>query len=114
MIAPSKLPAFAITFGLGVTILYTVLELMTWGPFTYFPASDRIAWGIQPASKEQGPAMYWYGWVLTALAGGLAAGLVATILPENLAKRISPNLLWLVSLIAAVVLAYGLRSYFTR
>ena len=114
MTGSNKFPAFAITFGIAVTVLYTVFELMNLAPFSYFPASDRIAWGTQPASKEEGPAMYWYGWTAAALAGGLVAGVLATLLPENLAKRISPNLLWIVPLIAAVALGYGLRSYFLR
>ena len=114
MTASSRFPVFAITFGLAVAVLYTVFELMGWALFSYFPASERLAWGTQPASKQEGPAMYWYGWTVSALAGGLVIGILATFLPENLTKRISPHLLWIVPVIAFVALAYGLRGFFTR
>jgi hypothetical protein len=114
MTASPKFPIFVIAFGLGVAVLYTVLEVMTWAGFTYFPASGRIALGTLPPSRDEGPAMYWYGWTVLALAGGLVIGILATVLPENLAKRISANLLWIVPLVAFVVLGYGLRNYFTR
>jgi hypothetical protein len=58
--------------------------------------------------------MYWYGWTVGALIGGLIVGFVATLLPENAAKRIAPNLLWILPIVAFVLLAYGLRSYFLR
>jgi hypothetical protein len=114
MTASPKFPIFVIAFGLGVAVLYTVFEMMTWAAFSYYPASGRIALGTQPASREEGPAMYWYGWTLSALAGGFVVAALATLLPENLAKRISANLLWIVPIALIVVLAYGLRGFFTR
>ncbi|MGH6771830.1 MAG: hypothetical protein ACRECO_22745 [Xanthobacteraceae bacterium] len=110
----SRIPVFAITFGIAVTVLYTVFELMTWAAFSYFPASGRWALGTLPASKEEGPAMYWYGWTVSALAGGFVAAALATFLPQSLTRKISPNLLWIVAIVAIVALAYGLRSFFTR
>jgi hypothetical protein len=114
MTASPKFPIFVIAFGLGVAVLYTVFELMTWAAFSYFPASGRIALGTQPASRDEGPVMYWYGWLVSALAGGLVVGVLATFLPVNLAKRISANLLWIVPIVAFVLLGYGLRNFFMR
>lgn len=114
MISAKKLPVFVIAFGLAVTLIYTVTELMTWALFSYHPATDRIEFGTQPARKGEGPVMYWYGWTVGALLGGFVVSIAATLLPENVAKRISPSLLWIVPVVAFVVLAYGLRSYFMR
>jgi hypothetical protein len=114
MISARKLPIFVIAFGLAVTVIYTVCELMTWALFSYHPATDRIEFGTQQPRKGEGPVMYWYGWTVGALLGGLVVAAAATLLPENVAKRISPNLLWIVPIVAFVLLAYGLRSFFMR
>jgi hypothetical protein len=114
MISAKKLPIFVIAFGLGFTLIYTVTEIMTWTLFSYHPATGRIEFGTQPPRKGEGPVMYWYGWVVGSLLGGLVVAAAATLLPENVAKRISPNLLWMLPVVAFVVLAYGLRSFFMR
>lgn len=114
MIPANKLPIFVIAFGLAVTVIYTVCELMTWTLFSYHPATDRLEWGTQPPRKGEGPVMYWYGWTVGALLGGLIVGAAATLLPENIVKRISPNLLWVLPIFAFVALAYGLREMFMR
>jgi hypothetical protein len=114
MMSARKLPIFVIAFGLAVAVIYTVTEVMTWTLFSYHPATDRLEFGTQPPRKGEGPVMYWYGWTVGALIGGLIVGAAATLLPENVAKRISPSLLWIVPIFAFIALAYGLRSYFVR
>jgi hypothetical protein len=114
MTQSNKLPIFVIVFGLAVAVIYTVTELMQWALFSYHPATDRIELGTQPPRKGEGPVMYWYGWTVGALLGGFVVAAAATLLPENIAKRISPSLLWVVPIVAFVLLAYGLRSFFLR
>jgi len=114
MRSASKAPIFVVAFGLAVAVIYTVTEIMGWALFSYHPATGRLEFGTQPPRKGEGPVMYWYGWTVGALLGGLIVGAAATLLPENVARRISPGLLWIVPIIAFVVLAYGLRSFFMR
>jgi hypothetical protein len=114
MISANKVPVFVVTFGLAVTVIYTVSEVMTWTLFSYHPATDRIEFGTQLPRKGEGPVMYWYGWTVGSLLGGLIVGTLATMLPDNLAKRIAPSLLWIVPIFAFIILAYALRSFFMR
>jgi hypothetical protein len=74
----SKLGIFAITFGIALPILYTLFERWNWPLFTYHPAVDRWNFWMQQAPPEDGPPMFWYGWVvLSAICAGVL-GLIAT------------------------------------
>ena len=41
---------------------------------------------------NEGPAMYWYGWIATTLIGSAILGILATMLPENIARKIPLSL----------------------
>ena len=72
--ATSKLGTFAITFGIAFVILYTLFERWNWPLFTYHPAINRLDMWRQPGIPEDGPPMFWYGWVvLSRDVGALAA-----------------------------------------
>ena len=88
-------------------------EMVNIPVFTYHPGTDRVDWGFAPAVRDEGPAMYWYGWILTALLGSTVLGLLATRLPDRLARAIPLALVWIVPLMAVPVLIYALR-YFWR
>jgi len=79
--------------------------------FTYHPGTDRIEWGWAPGVKDEGPAMYWYGWLVTTFVGAAAISLAATQLPERIIKRIPFALVWIVPLLAVPVLIYALRFF---
>jgi hypothetical protein len=74
----SKFGAFAITFGIAFVILYTLFERWNWPLFTYHPAVDRWDFFRQPGQPEDGPPMFWYGWVVLSALCAFVVGLIAT------------------------------------
>jgi hypothetical protein len=82
----SAFGAFAITFGIAFTLLYTIYERLNWPLFTYQPAVGQIYfWWHRPLSGE-GPPMYWYGWISLAIPSALLVGMIATIIPDRLLR----------------------------
>src|ERR1019366_3054248 len=75
----SKFGTFAVAFGIALAILYTLCERQNWPLFTYHPAVDH--WDIwrEPGRPEDGPPMFWYGWVVLSSAGAAVVGLIATM-----------------------------------
>ena len=102
---------FAIVFGLATPVLYVVCELANWPLFSYHPATGRIDLGVAPPIKGEGPVMYWYGWTATTLIGGGALGILGTLLPQAMIRKIPLSLLWILPLAAVPVLVYALRSF---
>jgi hypothetical protein len=74
----SKLGIFAITFGIALPILYTLFERWNWPLFTYHPAVGRMDFWINQAPPEDGPPMFWYGWVVLSGIAAFVLGLIAT------------------------------------
>ena len=68
-------------------------------------------WFFAAAIKDQGPAMYWYGWIATTLISAAVLGALATFLPENVTKKIPLSLTWITALAAVTVLIYALRFF---
>src|SRR5258705_2249605 len=54
---------FALVFGISFAILYVVCDMAALPMFTYHPGTDRIDLGFTRPRRDEGPAMYWYGWV---------------------------------------------------
>jgi hypothetical protein len=83
----SRFGTFAITFGIAFVILYTLCERQNWPLFTYHPAINR--WDIwrQPGAAEDGPPMFWYGWVVLSAAGAFVLGWIATLVSSRLLQR---------------------------
>src|SRR5215203_6418708 len=59
---------FATVFAISSTVLYIFCEMANLPTFTYHPGTDRIEWGWAPGIKDEGPAMNWYGWLVTTRA----------------------------------------------
>jgi hypothetical protein len=83
----SKFGTFAITFGIAFAILYTLFERQNWPLFTYHPAVGRLDFWKEPGIPEDGPPMFWYGWVALSAAGAFVVGWIATIVPSQLLQR---------------------------
>ena len=75
----SKLGIFTITFGIAFAILYTLCERQNWPLFTYHPAVGRLDFGRAPGIPEDGPPMFWYGWIVLAAAAAAVVGWIATM-----------------------------------
>ena len=102
---------FAVVFAIAAPIVYMICEMKNWPLFTYHPATDRFDLFYAASRKDEGPAMHWYGWTANTLIGAGLFGILATMLPESIARRIPLSLTWIVPLICVPVLIYGLKFY---
>jgi hypothetical protein len=102
---------FATVFAIATPVIYTLCEMNNWPLFTYHPGTNRLDLGFSPAVRDQGPAMHWYGWTATTLLGAGLLGWLATLLPENMARRIPLSLTWIAPLACIPVLIYALRFF---
>ena len=102
---------FAVVFAIVTPVLYVICEMRNWPLFTYHPGTNRLDLGWTAAVKDEGPAMYWYGWTATTLIGAAAMGALATVLPENVTRKIPLWLTWALPLAAVPVLIYALRFF---
>ena len=102
---------FAIVFSLAAPTLYLIFEVANWPLFTYHAQTGNVSLGWVPAVKGQGPAMYWYGWTASMLVGAAVLGVLATILPQGVIRRLPLALIWILPLVALPILAYKLQSY---
>ena len=104
---------FTIVFAIAAPIIYVASEVASWPLFTYHPGTNRIDFGWAAPRPNEGPAMYWYGWVATVLVGSSLLGIVATRF-ARLCARFPLFLVWLLPLLALPILAYGLMPFWTR
>lgn len=114
MATSGKLRSFVVVFAISGTILYVLCDLFGWPLFTLHPATGRLEWGYALPRRGEGPVMYWYGWTLTVLLGSTALGLLATLIPENLSRKMPLALTWLLPLLAVPVLVWSLMSFWTK
>jgi hypothetical protein len=109
-----KFRTFAVVFGISVPVIYVACELFNLPAFTYHPATNRIGLWWEAGRSGEGPAMYWYGWTVLSLVAGFIVGMLGTLLPESVAKKIPLALLWLLPILAFVPLTYSLMPFWTK
>lgn len=109
-----KFRTFAVVFGISVPVIYVACELFNLPAFTYHPATNRVGFGWEAGRSGEGPAMYWYGWTVVSLVAGFVVGMLGTLLPDSVAKRIPLALLWLLPILAFIPLAYSLMPFWTK
>ena len=102
---------FALVFGVSFAVLYVICDVAALPMFTYHPATDRIDLGFTRARPDEGPAMYWYGWIATSALGASILGLVAVLLPEKVGRKIPLALAWIVPIALLPILVYSLKFY---
>ena len=110
----TKLRTFALTFALVGTLTYCICLFFNWPVFTYHPAVNRFEWGYGPNRSGEGPAMYWYGWVLSSVIVSAVVGFLATLLPESSTKKIPLILVWLLPILAVPYLIWDLRQWWFK
>ena len=81
----SKVPLVAITFTVAYAVIYAISTELNLPLVTYHPVIGEIDFLQKPA--RSGPAMYWYGWMLTSLIGAGALALLAAVVPEGWMQR---------------------------
>ena len=110
----SRLRTFVVAFSLTATVVYVLCDLLGFPLFTYHPATGRIEWGYALPRRNEGPVMYWYGWVVTTAIVSTVVALLATYLPENVTRRIPLFTLWLLPVLAVPIMFYTLMSFWTK
>jgi hypothetical protein len=83
----SKLGTFAVAFGIAYAILYTLFERQNWPLFTYHPAINQLDFWREVGRPEDGPPMFWYGWVVLSGAAAAVVAWIATMVPTALLRR---------------------------
>jgi hypothetical protein len=112
--ASAKFKTFAVMFGISVPVMYLLCEWFNLPLFTYHPGTNRVDFWWAAARSGEGPAMYWYGWTALSLLVGLVVGLLATLLPESVTRKIPLSLIWLLPVLAFIPLAYSLMPFWTK
>jgi hypothetical protein len=112
--ASTRFRTFAITFAVASPLFYLICASFNLPLLTYHPAVNRIDFGWTAAGSGEGPAMYWYGWILSMLVGGTIVSALATMLPERATRKIPLYLVWVLPILVALLLAYSLREFWLR
>jgi hypothetical protein len=87
MMASSKLAVFTIVFSVACAVIYVISTELNLPLLTYHPVIVEVDFLWTP--ERRGPAMYWYGWMLTSLIGALALATTAITVPESWVQRAS-------------------------
>jgi hypothetical protein len=114
VVSSSKLRTFVVVFSLTATVVYVLCDLLGLPLFTYHPATGRIEWGYALPRRNEGPVMYWYGWVVTTAIVSTVVAFLATLLPDGATRRIPLFILWLLPVLAVPIMFYTLMSFWTK
>ena len=109
---PRSFPVFAIVFAVVFAVVYVISVEKNYALFTYHPAVGEFGAGVQ--QPKDGPAMYWYGWLATSGIAAFVAGLLASLLPAALTRRLWAGWAWVVAAGVMIAFCYILREYFLR
>lgn len=109
----SKLTEFSIVFSLFAPLIYFLSDLFKFPLITYFPATDEFFWGWKAFSEESGPAMYWYGWLLSAFICSVVPSLLITRLVKFSDKTLNliSHCTWIIVLLIIPFLVQSLKYY---
>ena len=102
------LPVFSIAFAL----IYIASVEYNLAVVTYHPQTAQWGWLVE--APREGPAMYWYGWLLTSTLGAGVLAAASLALPARPFDRIWSILVWVVPLAMIATITYILRGYFLR
>ena len=100
-----------ILFSATFAVFYGLCDVYRWPLFSYYPATGLMAWGWTPETAEDGPAMYWYGWVSSSALGALVCAWVGASSPDWVRRWVSPHWAWVLPLLMVPVMAYTLNVY---
>src|SRR4051812_42940106 len=99
-------------FGVAYAVAYVVAVWKNLALFTYHPVAGTLAFGVE--KPQDGPAMYWFGWMATAAIVATAACAIAALLPARYTSRLASTWAWTVPIAVLFFFAYLLRGYFLR
>ena len=109
----SALLKFSIVFSLISPTVYFLADVYKLPFLTYFPATDEIYFGWKAFNEESGPAMYWYGWLLTSLfISAFSSSFLIYVLPLSTKKLVFlSNFSWIAIILLIPFLIQSLKFY---
>ena len=108
-------PVFAIAFAVFyIGQVYLTAFQINLALITYHPQIGVWALLAEAPRQGQGPAMYWYGWLLTAALGAGVLAALSLALPARPFDRVWSILVWVTPLVMIGFITYVLRGYFLR
>ena len=107
----SRYRSMAVIFSAMTSLFYLISDVWKLPLFTFYPASNRFEWGWSAATPDDGPGMYWYGWIATASIGAGFCAILIGLLPDRIIKKIPLSSTWWTSLLLVPVLIYSLKFY---
>jgi len=85
MTVANKIVIASMTFTIAFAVLYTICTEFNLPLLTYHPAIGQVDFLRTP--ERRGPAMYWYGWMLTSLIGATVVAAIASVSRETWLQR---------------------------
>ena len=111
----TKIERLAAVFAIAFAIIYAPTMDYNWTAATYHPIQGIWQFGRAAPLGGGSPAMYWYGFVITAAVGAAAVTALASLIPDNLMDRMPwRSLTWLVPICSVIYIAYVLLPYATK
>jgi hypothetical protein len=93
-------------FSMVFAIFYPICFYIDFALFRYYPETGKFYWKMHAAD---GPAILWYGWIVTTILVSLAAAL---LVPRKLADSVSSNVVWLVPVVMTVIILIYEKQWF--
>jgi hypothetical protein len=100
-------PIYAVIF----TLIYTYAVYKDLALVTYHPKLG--VWDLGRTPSRDGPAMYWYGFVLYAFVLAVPLTALCAFIPEKVLEKLW-SLTWLVPLVAMAAFVWLLLPYYTK
>jgi hypothetical protein len=111
----TKAERLAAVFAIAFAIIYAPTMNFNWTAVTYHPVQGIWQFGKAAPLGGGSPAMYWYGFVITAALGALVVTGLAALIPDKLMERIPwAGITWVVTLCSIAYIAYILLPYATK
>ena len=104
--ASARFKTFAMAFSASGALIYCLCQFFNWPLFTFHPATNRLVWGYEGPRPGEGPNMLWYGWTATTILAAAVVGIIAMMLPEDVTKKASLTLMWLLPILAIQYIVY--------
>jgi hypothetical protein len=111
----TKTERLAAVFAVVFAVIYAPTMGYNLTAATYHPIQGIWQLGFAKSLGGGSPAMYWYGFIITAALGAAVVTALAALIPANLMDRVPwRSLTWVVPIGAIIYIAYVLREYATR
>jgi hypothetical protein len=111
----TKAQRIAAVFAIAFAIIYAPTMDYNWTFATYHSLQGIWQWGKAPPLGGGSPAMYWYGFVITAALVGLVVAGLAALIPDRIMARLPwVTLAWVATLGSLAYICYVLLPYATK